>query len=46
MSVQMVIMLSTLLILPLSARVLTLGHIRNDRRTPSRARRLTLSVPE
>ena len=46
MSVQMVVMLSTLLILPLLAGVLTLEHIRNDRRIPSRARRPTFSVPE
>jgi hypothetical protein len=46
MSVQIVIMLSTLLILPLLAGALTLEHIRNDRRTPSRVRRPTLSVPE
>lgn len=46
MSVQIVVMLSTLLILPLLAGVLTLEHIRNDRRTPSRIRRLILGVSE
>jgi hypothetical protein len=46
MFVQMVIMLSTLLILPLIAGALTLEHIRHDRRTPSRVRRPTLSVHE
>jgi len=46
MSVQMVIMLSTLLIFPLLPGVLTLVHVRNDRRTPSRARRATLSIHE
>jgi len=46
MSVQIVVMLSTLLILPLLAGVLTLVHIRNDRRTASRIRRLILGVSE
>lgn len=46
MPVQMAIMLSTLLILPLLASVMTREHIRNDRRTPSRARRATRSIPE
>lgn len=41
MFVQMVIMLSTLLILPLIAGVLTLEQIRNDCRTSSRVRRPT-----
>ena len=46
MFIQMVIMLSTLLILPLLAGVLTLEYIRNDRWAPSRIRRPTLNVPE
>ena len=39
MFVQMVIMLSTLLILPLVAGVLTLEEIRHDCRRPSRIQR-------
>lgn len=39
MFVQMVIMLSTLFILPLIAGALTLKHIRNDCRASSRIRR-------
>lgn len=46
MFVQMVVMLSTLLILPLLAGVLTLEHIRHDRRTPSRVQRSAPSISE
>ena len=46
MFVQMVIMLSTLLILPLIAGALTLEHIRNDGRTSSRVQRHTPVISE